>query len=405
MSTQWEALADRLEERFLRTPGAGRAASGRDRGLEASGAGIEDRTSEPIGRSGDPEHDDPWSDRAFGSCALEVFSQQFAHCIPYRALCERRGVTPASVTDWRDIPAVPATAFKYFDFVAVPPELAGEPPGAVFLTSGTTRGEGRRGRHVVQRTSLYRASFRAPFRHALLPDRPSIPIISLIPSPDAVPSSSLSWMAGMAVDAFGEGVEWLVDAAGNLREDAADVLGEARSEGSPVLVLGTALSFVHLFDALPDVEIPLPEGTRVMETGGFKGARRAITRSDLYSAISRRLGVPADRIVNEYGMTELLSQLYEPVLVEGRGAQGLHVAPPWLKVRVLDPTSLQEVAEGGEGILSFFDLANLASVSHILTEDVGVMEAGRLRLLGRVPDSEPRGCSRAMDDLMTAAES
>ena len=48
-----------------------------------------------------------------------------------------------------------------------------------------------------------------------------------------------------------------------------------------------------------------------METGGFKGRSRAVSRDDLYARLEARLGIPCDSIVAEYGMTELLSQFYD----------------------------------------------------------------------------------------------
>jgi hypothetical protein len=123
----------------------------------------------------------------------------------------------------------------------------------------------------------------------------------------------------------------------------------------------------------------------------------------LHDGIVDVFGIAPQAVINEYGMTELLSQLYEPVFTEGLSAAGGHVSPPWLAVRALDPTTLREAPEGEPGILCFFDLANLGSVSHILTEDVGVVRDGRVYLRGRTKGAEPRGCSRAMDDLMSAA--
>jgi hypothetical protein len=142
-----------------------------------------------------------------------------------------------------------------------------------------------------------------------------------------------------------------------------------------------------------------------METGGFKGAGREITRVELYGRLGEATGIPPERIVSEYGMTELLSQLYEPVLSEGPGAAGTHVPPPWLKVRALDHVTLEELPAGEEGLLCFFDLANAGSVCHVLTEDVGSVRQGHVRLAGRARGAEPRGCSRAMDELMAAADS
>lgn len=139
-----------------------------------------------------------------------------------------------------------------------------------------------------------------------------------------------------------------------------------------------------------------------METGGFKGRGRAVPRDELYEAMSRATSVPVERIVNEYGMTELLSQLYEPVLT-GESLGCGHIAPPWLQVRAVDPTTLRELPEGEAGLLTFFDLANAGSVAHILTEDFGAVRDGRVFLEGRAAGAEPRGCSRAMDELMAVA--
>ncbi len=342
---------------------------------------------------------DPWVEDAFASAALDCFRHQYAACAPYRALCAARGATPEEVARWHDVPMVPATAFKHFDFHSG----GGAPSEAVFRTSGTTRGAGRRGRHPVPRLSLYRAAALPPLAAALLPEGGRIRMASLIPPPEEAPESSLSTMAGFAAERYGSTVEWLVDARGAWRPDAGRAFHALAEEGEPVLLLGTALAFLHALDS-SEVRLPcLPEGSRIMETGGFKGARRSVSRQELHAALVERMGVEGRAIVNEYGMTELLSQLWEPVLTEGVESAGWHRPAPWLRVRALDPMTLEPLPEGREGVLAFFDLANLGSVSHVLTEDIGSIVKGRVRLRGRAPGSEPRGCSRAMDELMAAA--
>jgi len=342
----------------------------------------------------------PWSETRFERQALVNFRLHFSGCVPYRALCERRGVTPQTVAKWEDVPMVPAAAFKHFDFTSSPAHV----PEAVFFTSGTTQGAEGRGRHGVPRLDLYRASLTEPFRSALLPDRDRIGFLSLIPSPAEAPDSSLSYMVGAASEVMATTTDWLVDGAGRWESTVVrDAVQNARVADEPVLLLGTALAFVNVLERDGDVLAGLPEGSRIMETGGFKGARRQIPREALYGEVAAATGIAPDQIVNEYGMTELLSQLYEPVLTEGPSATGLHVPAPWLRVRALDPVTLAEMPEGSDGILAFFDLANLGSVSHILTEDVGSVVGGRVRLRGRAAGAEPRGCSRAMDELMAAA--
>lgn len=346
--------------------------------------------------------DESLSDAAFGAFALRVFVYQYAGCASYRALCDRRGVTPETVERWQDVPLVPATAFKHLDFLS-----SDRSPEAIFRTSGTTSGRELRGRHLVPSLDLYRASLRPNFRAHLLPEGEALPLLSLVPPPSAAPESSLSTMVGDVADTMTNGVWWLaepdtgVDTAGFLA--AAE---EVASRGAPVLLTATAFALVHLLDAMTEAGriVRFPEGTRLMETGGFKGRAKEVAREALYASVEERLGVPAGRIVNEYGMTELLSQLYEPVLREGPATPRRHVAPPWLKVRALDPATLEPLGEGEVGVLAFFDLANVGSVSHILTQDFGSVAADGVRLQGRAPGAEPRGCSMAMEEVLAATE-
>jgi hypothetical protein len=195
--------------------------------------------------------------------------------------------------------------------------------------------------------------------------------------------------------------EWIIDREG--RPDAARFVaasGELASESRPALVVGTAFGFVHLLDTLSTAghRVVLPEGSRIMETGGFKGRSRVVGRDELYADLETWLGIPPARIVNEYGMTELLSQLYEPVLREGLGYPRRHVAPPWLKVRALDPLTLAPLPSGRVGMLAFFDLANAGSVSHVLSDDLGSVDSDGVRLQGRASGAELRGCSLTLDD-------
>lgn len=342
-----------------------------------------------------------WTDHDFNALALAAFALQFEGLAPYRGLCEARGRTPATVSRWQDIPAVPATAFKHIDF-----RVAGVgAPEAVFRTSGTTGGREIRGRHLVPRLSLYRHALLPPFRAHLVGGRDCLPFLSLIPAPADRPDSSLSFMVGAAADALATETQWLVDARGSLDEGGLrSAMRRSAEAGEPVLVLGTSLALLHMVERLEaEAGAPLPAGSRIMETGGFKGAEREISRAELHARLEAATGVPSRMIVSEYGMTELLSQLYEPMLSEGASAVGTYVAPPWLRVRALDPVTLEELPDGAPGLLAFFDLANAGFVCHVLTEDVGTVSAGRVRLSGRATGAEPRGCSLAMDELMSVA--
>lgn len=346
--------------------------------------------------------DRPLDDERFDGLARRVFAHQLETNPTYRAFCAGRGVGAGAWPGWEGVPAVPTRGFKELDLIS------GDPRGveAVFRTSGTSRGAGRRGTHHVPSLALYRALSLPWFRANLLPDlgpTDRIRVISLVPTRASSPESSLSTMVDFVLEACADAhgatvadAESGVDIAALIR-----ALDSAESAGSPVLLIGTAFAFVHAVDALEaeGYRTHLPAGSRAMETGGFKGRSREVPRADLYAAISERVGIEPSRVVNEYGMTELLSQFYEPTLRQP-GGERRQVAPPWMRTRILSPADLSPAPPGEPGLLQHFDLANIGSVSAVLTEDVGRAVADGFVVLGRTPGAEPRGCSLAMEELM-----
>jgi hypothetical protein len=111
--------------------------------------------------------------------------------------------------------------------------------------------------------------------------------------------------------------------------------------------------------------------------------------------ISDFFGIPTDRILNEYSMTELSSQFYRWADEEA------HRGPFWTRVRVIDPETGRPAAEGQPGYLEILDLANLGSVAAIRTQDLAIQRGdSSFVLLGRDPGALPRGCSRATDGIL-----
>jgi len=347
----------------------------------------------------------PLDDAEFDALARAVFAHQFACNAPYRAYCERRGATPRTVARWEEIPAVPTDAFKAAALVCGDPDHA----AAVFRTSGTTQGRERRGTHYVPDLALYDAALRAGFRAHLLPDGARPLVISLVPSPADLMDSSLSHMVGEVMGDFGAPASgWFVSADGGIaRERLHDALRAAEAEGTPVLIPTTAFALVHWLDALAAAgeRFRLPEGSRVMDTGGFKGRAREVTRAELYAAIEDRLGIAPRWCVNEYGMTEMSSQFYDGEAGSALPVdQRFHAAPAWVRTRAADPETLSLLPHGETGVLRHFDLANLNSVMAIQTADLGFTTPAGFRVIGRAQGAEARGCSIAMDELLSALE-
>jgi hypothetical protein len=346
-------------------------------------------------------------DGAFEALALRIFAFQFAHNRPYAAWCARRSRTPATVRHWQEIPAVPTAAFKEVALVAGPVARA----EAVFRTSGTTAGHERRGAHLLLDLSLYHRSLLAGFRAMLLPDRARPVMLSLVPPASQWPESSLAHMIDTVMAAEGApgsracaGVRNGLDQPGLAR-----ALRAAEQDARPVCLLGTSFAYVHWLDALDaaDERFRLPPGSRLMDTGGFKGQSRAVDEDEMRARYRDRLGIEPAFAINEYGMTEMCSQFYDTTLREtvlgGAAGPRRKRVPPWVRTRVVHPDTLEPVATGVPGLLQHFDLANAGSVMAIQTEDLGVRAGDGFRVLGRAVGAAPRGCSIAMDELLSAA--
>ena len=350
--------------------------------------------------------DSPLNDAVFNDLALAVFGFQYEHNQPFAAYCRRRATTPDGIAYWTEIPAVPTAAFRQVALTVASP--ADEMTR--FRTSGTTQGSEQRGVHHVPDLALYHEAMLPMFTGYLLPDGIRPAMISLIPHASQVPDSSLSHMVSYAADRIAVDSGWFMDAESGLQEAQLETtLREWIVQDRPILMVGTRFAYVHWLDSLArrDVQFRLPKRSRLMDTGGFKGKSRIVPENELRAAYHTRLGVRESHCINEYGMTELLSQFYDTTLRDetmnrARSAVRLKCPAPWVRTRVVDPETLAPVQAGTVGILQHFDLANLYSVLAVQTEDLGRMHESGFETLGRAPGAVPRGCSVAVDLLLQA---
>jgi len=340
------------------------------------------------------------ADERFERLALALFAFQFAANPPYGRFCAARGVTPERVRSWREIPAVPTGAFKELPLRCFPVERSVH----VFRTSGTALA--RRGELWLDTLALYEASLVPSFESGVLADLAPgerLPMLVLAPSPAEAPDSSLSHMFGVMQARRGAaGSGWFVR-AGQLDADALLGAVTLAASAPKLLLCGTAFAFAHWLETLAQQgrRLALPAGTRVMETGGFKGRARELPRERLYAWIEDLLGVPPERCINQYGMTELASQFYDAVLREPR-ARRRKLAPAWTRVLLVDPESGKEVGDGEVGAIRIIDLANTGSVLAIATADLGRRCGDGFEVLGREEGAEARGCSIAADEMLGA---
>jgi len=365
--------------------------------LDAEILRVIERWSTPPGYRGHWEYSDPDFEFDFDDLALRIFEHQLRFNEPYARYCASLGTTMREPANWREIPPIPAGAFKEAALCTFDALQA----GMVFETSGTTTGSG--GTHYMEDARLYDASLLAGFDYGVLRDA-SDPLryCMLLASPEQSPRSSLSYMMDRVAAEFGDGTEtWYVDGgkieAGRFVAD----IRKARKNDVPVCIAGTAFAFVSLLDELAQrqmrITLPLPSGSRIMETGGFKGRTRAIERADLYERLGDVFTLRPHHIIGEYGMTELSSQYYDDTYDVRRSKD----SPPWLRSYAVDENG-KKLPSGVVGALVHVDLANRSSCVAIQTEDLGAIVDGGIILIGREQGAELRGCSLDAESLRAA---
>jgi len=350
--------------------------------------------------------EEPWheDETRFNGLALRLFAFQFEHCEPYRRFCLSRGVQPKILRHWADIPALPNHAFKVLALRSFDAERTIHR----FETSGTTTVQ--RGTLYLDTLALYEASLTANFRLHLLPDLERlggrIHLRILAPSPEEVPTSSLSHMFGFVLERFGDSASAFDLHNGELRvQDLTNALLTATQSNQPVALCGTSFAFVHLLEHFQReaLRLALPSGSRLMETGGYKGRAREWARPELLRTIEAALGIPPQRVINQYGMTELGSQFYDSNL-RFPEAPIRKLCPPWTRVRILDPNTMQEAKPGEPGLIAIYDLTNTGSVLALQTADLGRTRIDGFEVLGRVLGAPQRGCSIGADLLLSGED-
>jgi hypothetical protein len=369
-------------------------------------------------------------DKEFNRLALQLFTLQYEENRSYRKACVRQGISAGRPEHWTEIPAVPTAAFKELDLSCI----STHERTAVFFSSGTTEQRPSRHFHSEKSLEVYERSLLVWFSSHLLADatqprsdgnspacsrihngdikegasgetRSTLRTLALTPSPAQAPHSSLVHMFDTVRRAFFPNFTYagkIADDGGWLLDYSATVqfLKDTINSKNPVLLLGTAFSYVHLLDHLAErrMSLQLPAGSRVLETGGYKGRSRALSKSELHALMTDLLGVTLTHIVCEYGMSELNSQAYDRIVraepIPGGTPGSLCFRfPPWTRVQIVSPETGKEVAEGETGLIRVFDLANVYSVMAIQTEDLAIRRGTDFELLGRAALAEQRGCS------------
>lgn len=310
------------------------------------------------------------SSKDFEQKALEVFQYQFDNNAVYRSFCDLLYKHPADIQRLEDIPFLPIEFFKSKKVLST-----SKKPQAIFTSSGTTGSQ--TSKHLVTNLKHYEQSFNNGFNHFYGPVEDYV-VLGLLPSYLERKGSSLIYMVNdfIAQSKHTESGFYL-----NQLDELAEKLNTLDQSGKKILLIGVSFA---LLDLVEKHQFSF-KNTIVMETGGMKGRRKELIRSELHAILKKGFGI--SHIHSEYGMTELLSQAYSK-------GDGVFSCPPWMKVFTRDTEDALRLVQKQTGGMNIIDLANYHSCSFIATQDLGKVHAnGSFEILGRFDRSDIRGCN------------
>jgi hypothetical protein len=307
------------------------------------------------------------NDNEFEKIALRIYDFQKQNNLVYQKYLKQIKRFDQKVTNISEIPFLPISFFKSHEVTCNQ-----EKAEIVFTSSGTG---GKTSKHPVTDLKIYEKSYLEAFTK-FYGDISDYIVLALLPSYLEREGSSLIYMTEDLIKRSNSELSgfFLHDF-----EELTQTLHRALASDKKILLIGVSFA---LLDYADKYQLDLNRVT-IMETGGMKGRREEITREELHTILAKSFKV--SKIHSEYGMTELLSQAYSK-------GDGKFLCPPWMKVvfrDTYDPFCPKENAGG----VNIIDLANLYSCSFIETSDLGRKKENGFEILGRLDNSDIRGCN------------
>ena len=330
----------------------------------------------------------------------------------YRALLEQHNTHVESINSMADVLALPlvhANFFKQHEVLSVASNDI-----AVHLTSSGTTGQKSQmffdafsigtARRMVDDVMLARG---------IVSDQPTNYLVNAYEPYEGLKVGTSNTNQYLMRYAPPADVFWSLRAAGPEKHEfdvfgAISALQTYAKDSKPTRIIGFP-AFLHFtlqrMATLGMPSLQLPPGSAVIFGGGWKGhADQAISKDALHQSITQWLGIPSQNIVETFGSVE------HSVPYVDCHQHHLHI-PMWSRVVIRDVRSLEPVADGQPGFLSFVSPYITSVPAHnVVMGDLAVRHpagscscgnpAPWFEVLGRAGTSSNKSCAAAAAQLL-----
>ena len=216
------------------------------------------------------------SELDFETISLEIFKHQFKNNKVYRSFCDLLYVHSSDIKKVEEIPFLPIQFFKTHQVVS-----SSEKIKEIFTSSGTTGSN--ISKHLITDLSIYEESYQKGFYH-FYGNIEEYVVLALLPNYLERKGSSLVYMVDDLIRKSKNPESGFY--FHNLEELSQKIINLER-KGQKTILIGVTFA---LLDLIETQEFNL-KNTTVMETGGMKGRRKELIRSELHEILSKGFGV------------------------------------------------------------------------------------------------------------------
>ncbi len=301
----------------------------------------------------------------------EALLFQYENNNVYKKWCDFTYHNIEKIDNIEDIPFLPISFFKNFEITC----FKNYDSEDYFLSSGTS--SSTRSKHIVYNKDFYINNTFSCFSQ-FFANVEDYCFICLLPNYLEQEHSSLICM----MDAFVQKSKHKQSGfyAHNLDDVYHILLFNEQNEVKTIL-LGVTYA---LLDLVEKYNLNLKH-TIVFETGGMKGRRKEMPKSEIHKILKQ--GFNINNIASEYGMCELFSQAYSL-------KDGVFYTPKQMHVVVKETNDFKNTLYNKKGIINVIDLCNIDTCCFIQTQDMGKkLSNNSFEIIGRLDYSDIRGCN------------
>ena len=323
------------------------------------------------------------------------------NCRAYRDIITGRGEALPPYQDVADVPWLPVQLFKTTKLASIPEETV----TSVLTSSGTT--SQTVSQIFVDKTTSLRQQYALSRSMGHILGTSRLPML-VIDTEEVFKNPAMMSARGAGVLGmmkFGTRHCFALDKDLNVNLDDIKAF-LAKWSGKPFFIFGfTFMVWSAFAEKMKDEGLDLSGGILVHSGGWKKLEEKAVSNDVFRSFFETHFNLKT--IYNFYGMVEQIGSIFL------EGPEGLLYPPDFSDVLIRDPETWEILPHGEEGLIQVLSAIPLSYPGHsLLTEDVGrietVIEDGHikgkgLRIKGRLPKSELRGCSDVIASAQKAA--